>query len=81
MTEVKRIQSENYYGKGFNYGQFVSYPAKKGMGLIAMEERVRMMGGSFTIWSQKNQGTRINFVIPIDAGGNEIAALLPGPGR
>jgi PAS domain S-box-containing protein len=53
-------------GKGFNHEQYVSYSVKKGMGLIAIEERVRMMGGSFTIWSQENLGTRINFIIPID---------------
>jgi signal transduction histidine kinase/DNA-binding response OmpR family regulator len=52
-------------GKGFDHEQFASYSAKKGMGLIAMEERVRMMGGSFTIWSQESRGTRITFVIPI----------------
>jgi signal transduction histidine kinase len=36
------------------------------MGLIAIEERVRMMGGSFKIWSQEDLGTRISFIIPID---------------
>ena len=53
-------------GKGFNHEQYVSFSVKKGMGLIAIEERVRMMGGSFKIWSQEDLGTRINFIIPID---------------
>jgi signal transduction histidine kinase len=30
-----------------------------------MEERVKILGGSFELWSQENQGTRISFNIPI----------------
>jgi signal transduction histidine kinase/CheY-like chemotaxis protein len=36
----------------------------RGLGLSAMEERIYMLGGSFNIWSQKGQGTRITFTIP-----------------
>jgi two-component system sensor histidine kinase UhpB len=52
-------------GKGFNYKEMLKYPSKNRMGLIAMEERIRMMGGFFKIWSQENHGTKINFTIPI----------------
>lgn len=38
---------------------------KKTLGLITMEERVKILGGSFDLWSQKNQGARISFTIPI----------------
>jgi two-component system sensor histidine kinase UhpB len=68
-------------GKGFNYIHFVNYSSKGGMGLIAMEERIRMMGGFFKIWSQENRGTKINFTIPISYGGHEIEPLYPDPGR
>jgi PAS domain S-box-containing protein len=38
---------------------------EKGMGLSAMDERVRMLGGQLEVSSQKNQGTTISFIIPI----------------
>jgi signal transduction histidine kinase len=39
----------------------------KGMGLAAMEERLRMIGTQLNIFSQKGTGTEISFSIPIDA--------------
>ncbi|MCK9375693.1 MAG: PAS domain-containing protein [Syntrophobacterales bacterium] len=39
----------------------------KGMGLAAMEERLRMIGAKLNILSQKDKGTEISFSIPIDA--------------
>ncbi len=38
---------------------------KKTLGLLAMEERVKILGGSFDLWSRKKQGTKISFTIPI----------------
>ena len=38
---------------------------EKGMGLSAMDERVRMLGGQLEVSSQRNQGTTISFIIPI----------------
>ena len=32
---------------------------------MAMEERVRIVGGSFKINSQKYRGTKITFTIPV----------------
>ena len=42
---------------------------EKGMGLSAMDERVRMLGGQLEVSSQRNQGTTISFIIPIEKGG------------
>ena len=57
-------------GKGFDPEQEIRKdPIKRGMGLTTMEERVRILGGSFDLWSQEGQGTRITFCIPKKNGG------------
>jgi PAS domain S-box-containing protein len=55
-------------GKGFDAARVLA--AKKTLGLLAMEERVRILGGSFDIWSKKKHGTRISFAIPLPKGEN-----------
>lgn len=57
-------------GKGFNIREaFSQDPGKKGLGLAAMYERTRMLGGSLDIWSKEGEGTRITFTVPLDDGG------------
>jgi signal transduction histidine kinase/DNA-binding response OmpR family regulator len=38
---------------------------KRGLGLASMEERARMMGGTFHLWSKPRQGTKIHITIPL----------------
>ena len=52
----------NDNGKGFDRNKILT--EKKTLGLLSMEERVKMLGGAFELWSQKNRGTRISFTIP-----------------
>jgi signal transduction histidine kinase len=47
-------------GRGFDVEQLKT----KGLGLIGMEERVRQVGGTFTITSRSGEGTRIDIEIP-----------------
>jgi signal transduction histidine kinase len=35
---------------------------------LAMEERVKILGGFFGLWSQEHRGTRISFTIPVPGG-------------
>jgi two-component system sensor histidine kinase UhpB len=53
-------------GQGFEVVQTLSRPSMdKGLGLAALDERAKMLGGSLWIWSQKGQGTRITCAIPV----------------
>jgi len=56
-------------GCGFDTSQIHSLAdPNQGLGLAAMEERVRMQGGTLEIISRENQGTRIAFTLPLGSG-------------
>lgn len=53
-------------GRGFDADQVLAAPsASKGMGLVAMDERIRMLGGALEVRSQKGLGTKISFYLKI----------------
>jgi PAS domain S-box-containing protein len=53
-------------GKGFDVQKVPGGDStKRGLGLAAMDERVRMMGGDLKLWSQPGQGTRLQFTVPV----------------
>jgi two-component system, NarL family, sensor histidine kinase UhpB len=55
-------------GKGFKVEEVWGRdPASRGLGLMAMEERARMMGGVLEIKSQEGQGTQLTFQIPVSS--------------
>ena len=61
---VKFMVADN--GRGFDIDQVLAQEARdKGLGLAAMEERVRMLGGTLEIQSRKNLGTKVSFRIPL----------------
>jgi PAS domain S-box-containing protein len=70
--EIKRLSDNVYFeikddGKGFDHKKIdLNTPNKKGIGLATMNERVMMLGGSFEIQSQMNEGTTIFFIIPFE---------------
>ena len=56
-------------GRGFDTSRIHSLDdPNRGLGLAAMEERVRMQGGTLEIISRENQGTRIAFTLPLGSG-------------
>lgn len=53
-------------GKGFDLERITGLDAtEKGLGLATMEERVKMMGGRFSLFSKKGEGTDVGFSLPI----------------
>ncbi len=53
-------------GVGFDVEEVGSREVcKKGLGLASIKERVRMLGGSLSLDSQKGLGTRITFTVPV----------------
>ena len=50
-------------GIGFDRHKVVN--EKRTLGLLTMEERVKILGGTFELWSQENRGAKISFIIPI----------------
>ena len=52
-------------GTGFDAVQELgSRRSGRGVGLVAMEERLNMLGGSFGIHSRQQEGTSLSFTIP-----------------
>jgi signal transduction histidine kinase len=57
-------------GTGFDAAQVLgSRSSDRGVGLVAMEERLNMVGGTFEIQSRVKEGTRLSFTIPAIPGG------------
>jgi signal transduction histidine kinase len=51
-------------GKGFDLEEIKSQPKeRRGMGVVSMEERLRMLGSQFSMTSQPGKGTRLYFEI------------------
>jgi PAS domain S-box-containing protein len=53
------------WGAGFDPGG----PQRKGLGIVGMEERVRLAGGSFDLRSRPGHGAEIEVTIPLAAEG------------
>lgn len=57
-------------GKGFDVRQAlesVKKDGRVGLGLLGMEERVALLSGRLTVWSEPGRGTRINVHVPVPA--------------
>jgi PAS domain S-box-containing protein len=58
------------YGRGFDVKEVsASYSLEKGLGLAAIGERTRMLGGYLEISSSKGKGTKLNVTIPVEVSG------------
>jgi PAS domain S-box-containing protein len=56
-------------GNGFDVEELKAKTViEKGLGLAAMNERARMLGGVLHLWSEPGKGTRIDLSIPITLG-------------
>ena len=61
-------------GKGFD---IESPGTKKGIGLVSMRERLRLVGGEMRISSQRSEGTQIEGRVPLDRIGNDYEEPSP----
>jgi signal transduction histidine kinase len=56
-------------GQGFDMGKVLARgAASKGLGLAALHERARMLGGTLKVWSQTGRGTKMTYTIPLPSG-------------
>ncbi|MDP2044616.1 MAG: ATP-binding protein [Deltaproteobacteria bacterium] len=55
-------------GRGFKVKVVLGDPTHRGLGLMAMQERGRMMGGTLEIRGEEGKGTRITLIIPVNPG-------------
>jgi signal transduction histidine kinase len=68
-------------GQGFDVDRVLGKEGSaKGLGMAAIQERVRMIGGVLEVWSQAGQGTRISFAIPSEGSSTDESALSHRPG-
>lgn len=62
-TEVRlRVQDD---GRGFDIDEVKANHKNRGFGLLGMEQRVRLLGGTFSIKSQKGHGTTVEVQVPV----------------
>lgn len=61
--QVMAVIEDN--GSGFNVEEVLSGKART-IGLSALRERIEMLGGELTIQSSLGQGTRVEFVVPVE---------------
>jgi signal transduction histidine kinase len=54
-------------GRGFDIRQSQAAPHRKGLGLVAMRERVSAIGGTLQIESRPTHGTELSIRIPLEA--------------
>jgi signal transduction histidine kinase/CheY-like chemotaxis protein len=70
-VDIKRLDGKVTFrvednGRGFDSHQILSQDiTKRGLGLSAIAERMRMLNGSLDIWSQEKRGTVISFAVPV----------------
>ena len=55
-------------GAGFDSQQVQTEPGRKGLGLVAMRERVSAIGGTLRIESCRGQGTELLIRVPLEEG-------------
>ncbi len=61
-------------GKSFRESSMNSAKSKKRLGLLGMQERVRLVRGKFTVKPQPGKGTTIRVVIPFDSTGSLMSS-------
>jgi signal transduction histidine kinase len=59
-------------GKGFEPAEVLADPdAVRGLGILSMQERIALVGGTFSIESARGKGTRVKAEVPLEGEGDE----------
>jgi signal transduction histidine kinase len=59
-------------GKGFEPAEVLADPdAVRGLGILSMQERIALVGGTFSVKSAPGQGTRVQAEIPLEKDGGQ----------
>jgi signal transduction histidine kinase len=67
---VRLVVTDN--GVGFDVNAPPKYERGSGLGLVGMRERVALVGGTCTVESEPEHGTRVIIELPIrDVGGHD----------
>jgi len=68
-------------GRGFNVQRTIKEGAgARSLGIVALQQRVQTMGGSFSINSNEGKGTKLVFTIPVEKKGDKDGSIQNCPG-
>jgi signal transduction histidine kinase len=68
-------------GRGFDVQSIIEKGAGvRSLGIVALQQRVRTMGGSFSINSNEGKGTKIAFTLPVEKKGDKDESIQNRPG-
>jgi signal transduction histidine kinase len=69
-TEIRRTVRDS----GVGFDPQLQWEAQ-GLGLISMQERVRLVQGTISVTSKRQSGTEINVRVPVSAGNDSKSAI------
>lgn len=66
---VARVEDD---GRGFDAEAVLTARNRENLGILGMQERVGLLGGTFLLDSSPGQGTHLNFTIPLEQLGDSL---------
>lgn len=73
-TDARIVATVEDDGRGFDAAAVLTARNRENLGLMGMQERIGLLGGTFLLDSAPGEGTRIRFTIPLEQLGDPIHA-------